>query len=65
MNKVFNFDFVKAQCNKIADICDQSMEQIEANKVKENNEVSYNILDLTVQIFSNVMMASFLGGTHQ
>lgn len=41
------------------------MKELEHDSLRNEalNTVTYNILDLTVKIFSNVMMEIFLGGT--
>lgn len=56
---------MKSQTVKISKICDDSMKELEHDSLRNEalNTVTYNILDLTVKIFSNVMMEIFLGGT--
>ena len=64
LNKIFNFDFVKSQTHKISKICSGAIKELEANSTKNTDQsVTYKIEDLTVRIFSEVIMECFLGAT--
>ena len=63
ITSVFNFDFLKSLTWKIAKICDGSIELIEkeAKEKKQTEELEFNLLNLTVNMFSTVMIECFFG----
>lgn len=66
INTVFNFDFIKSMTPKIEKLCAQAITDVEktANHTIENDEnlVEYDVIDLTVRMFSSVVLECFLGG---
>ena len=60
--RIFNFDYLKSQAPKIAEICDFSIKETEAVSSKRDGRiVQYHIFDLTSRMFSNSIMECFLG----
>ena len=63
LNRVFNFEFIKAHTENIANICDYSIKEFERNsKCKEEGFVEGKVLTMTAKMFSHVIMEIFLGG---
>ena len=58
LNRVFNFQLLKAITGKVAEICDDSINIIEKDVAKKTNDgfLEFNIVDLTGHIFANSIM---------
>ena len=63
ITSVFNFEFLKSLTWKIANISDRSIEAIEeeTREKKQREELEFNLLNLTVNMFSTVMIECFFG----
>ena len=59
LNAVFNFDFIKSLAPKIAQLCDDILDNLD--KGFEGKEGSYNIHDYTTELGSHVTLDCFFG----
>jgi cytochrome P450 len=64
MSKVFNFDLIKGNIQKIAEICDKCYDKFDSNHKVSENKVKYDTLKLSANIFNGVMMKCFFGHDH-
>ena len=63
MSKVFNYEFIKAQTNKITAICDDSLKyHEEISQKNKNNGFTLCLQNLAASISSNTIIESFIGG---
>ena len=65
MSKVFNFDLIKENIPKIAEICDKSFEDFEKDKSITQKQCKYDVSKLSALIFSEIMLKCFLGSSSQ
>jgi cytochrome P450 len=64
MSKVFNFDLIKGNIAKIADICDKCYDKFDSDHKISENKVKYDTINLSANIFNGVMMKCFFGHDH-
>lgn len=66
INTVFNFDFIKSMTPKIEKVCSQAIVDVEKigthSTENDSHIVEYDVIDLTVRMFSSVVLECFLGG---
>ena len=64
LNRLFNFDMVKGLTNKLEEICDDSLTEVDILSPKtEDGYLEFSVIDYTSIAFGNVIMESFLGGS--